>query len=42
MPYRGDELSMVCILPDEKYGLEDVEARLDDKTFSRVDCRGGG
>jgi len=35
MPYRGDELSMLCILPDKKDGLDELEARLDDKTLSR-------
>jgi serpin B len=35
MPYRGDELSMVCILPDKKDGLAELESRLDGKTLSQ-------
>jgi serpin B len=35
MPYRGRELSMIWILPDEKFGLSAVEDRLDDETLTR-------
>jgi serpin B len=34
MPYRGRELSMVVILPDEKEGLSAVEERLDDEMLT--------
>ncbi len=34
MPYRGYELSMAVILPDDKAGLSDVEERLDHETLS--------
>jgi serpin B len=34
MPYRGRELSMVLILPDEKFGLSAVEERLNDETLA--------
>ncbi|MEX2140669.1 MAG: serpin family protein [Pirellulales bacterium] len=34
MPYRGRELSMVVILPDEKDGLSAVEEQLDDETVA--------
>jgi serpin B len=34
MPYRGYELSMAVILPDDKAGLSAVEERLDGETLS--------
>jgi serpin B len=34
MPYRGRELSMVLILPDEKFGLSAVEERLNDEMLA--------
>jgi serine protease inhibitor len=34
IPYRGRELSMVVILPDEKEGLRAVEEQIDDQTLS--------
>lgn len=34
MPYRGGELSMAVVLPDEKDGLRQVEERLDEETLS--------
>ncbi|XP_051168913.1 antichymotrypsin-2-like [Leptopilina boulardi] len=29
LPYKGDELSMLIVLPDEMYGLDDVESSLE-------------
>ncbi|XP_051166705.1 antichymotrypsin-2-like [Leptopilina boulardi] len=29
LPYKGDELSMLIVLPDEMYGLDDVESILE-------------